>query len=129
MRSLRLPLPAVSRDPITLILHLSPSDRNLRKPMAFSVRLQSLHSLITVLILLTVNAFQWGALWVRGNIGGDTVHSILSKADLQFAVCCTIALVFVYLKAIYLVAAAFVYNISLRNPFIVQPHSQRQTNF
>jgi len=62
---------------------------------------------ILFLILLTVNAFQWGALWVRGNIGGDT-----------FAVCCTIALVFVYLKAIYLVAAAFVYNISLRNPFI-----------
>ena len=54
---------------------------------------------------------------------------ILPKADSQFAICCTVALVFVYLKAIYLVAAAFVFNISLRNPFIVLPHSQSQANF
>jgi hypothetical protein len=57
------------------------------------------------------------------------VHLILPKADPQFAICCSIALVFVYLKAIYLVAAAFAYNISLRNPFIVHPHCQRQANF
>ena len=57
------------------------------------------------------------------------VDLILPKADPQFAICCSIALVFVYLKAIYLVAAAFVFNISLRNPFIVHPQSQSQANF
>ena len=51
---------------------------------------------------------------------------ILPKPDCEFAICCSIALVFVYLKAIYLVASAFVINISLRNPFIVQPLDNMQ---
>jgi hypothetical protein len=46
----------------------------------------------------------------------------------QFSICCTLALVFVYLKAIYLVASAWITDISLRNPFIVHPLGITKTN-
>jgi hypothetical protein len=38
-----------------------------------------------------------------------------------FSICCSLALFFVYLKAIYLVTSAWITDISLRNPFIVIP--------
>lgn len=47
-------------------------------------------SLTTVLVFLTVNAFQWGALWLRGNIGGDVVclrrlsNMLMGVCDLLF---------------------------------------------
>jgi hypothetical protein len=60
------------------------------------------------IFLLTINVIQWGALWFGARMGGDV-----------FSICCSIALFFVYIKAIYLIVSAWVTGISLRNPFIV----------
>jgi uncharacterized membrane protein YvlD (DUF360 family) len=60
------------------------------------------------IFLLTVNVIQWGALWFGARMGDDV-----------FSICCSVALFFVYIKAIYLIVSAWVTGISLRNPFIV----------
>jgi len=62
---------------------------------------------VLYIFLLSINVIQWGALWIKGNIGKDV-----------FAICCSVALFFVYLKAIYLICSAWIINISLRNPFV-----------
>lgn len=58
--------------------------------------------------LLVINIVQWIAIWIGGDMGKD-----------EFSICCSIALIFVLLKAIYLIASAFLISISLRNPFLV----------
>jgi hypothetical protein len=68
----------------------------------------SLNDLTLDIFLLTINVIQWGALWFGARMGGDV-----------FSICCSIALFFVYIKAIYLIVSAWVTGISLRNPFIV----------
>jgi len=62
---------------------------------------------VIYIFLLSVNVIQWSALWIKAKMGSDV-----------FSICCTIALVFVYIKCIYLVCSAWIINISLRNPFV-----------
>jgi len=74
--------------------------------VAVAVQLAKAYSIIYI-VLLSINVIQWGALWFKGNIDRDL-----------FAICCTVALVFVYIKAIYLVVSAWIIDISVRNPFV-----------
>lgn len=54
---------------------------------------------------------------MKAKMGSDVVRLVVILLT-QFSICCTIALVFVYIKCIYLVCSAWIINISLRNPFV-----------
>jgi hypothetical protein len=57
-----------------MILHrMFPSARSSLKLTEFCV-LRSRDRLTLDIVLLSINVIQWGALWIKGNIGRDVVY-------------------------------------------------------
>jgi hypothetical protein len=81
---------------------------NYTDPSDLSVaqKLSQAYSILFMFFVL-INAVQWGNLWL----------SALHEFDI-LSLFCTISLVMVFLKALYLIVSSWVVDISVRNPFI-----------